>query len=146
MAARFSSWIGLRPLYLPAFCALSIPSRCRSSIISRSNWAIPPNTVRISLPVGVLVSSPRLRILTSTFFNSNRCSVCSRSVIERASRSSLVTTKVSPTRANSMAASNWRRWATDDTCSLNIFSQPHCSNSRNWASKPASCSIVEVRA
>jgi site-specific recombinase XerD len=30
----------------------AIPSRCRSGIISLSNWAMAPSTVSISLPVG----------------------------------------------------------------------------------------------
>src|SRR5215211_5727829 len=46
--------VGLRPLYLPSAFALAMPSRCRSSIISRSNSATPPITLSMSLPVGVL--------------------------------------------------------------------------------------------
>jgi hypothetical protein len=48
------------PLYLPADFALAIPSLWRSSIISRSNLATPPNTVSISLPVLNSVSKPRM--------------------------------------------------------------------------------------
>jgi hypothetical protein len=48
------------PLHLPADFALAIPSLWRSSIISRSNLATPPNTVSISLPVLNSVSKPRM--------------------------------------------------------------------------------------
>ena len=44
--------VGARPLYLPSAWALAIPSRCRSSMISLSQVATPPRTVKISLLVG----------------------------------------------------------------------------------------------
>ena len=39
--------MGFRPLYFPCAFALAMPSRCRSSIISRSNWAIAANMLSI---------------------------------------------------------------------------------------------------
>ena len=43
--------VGARPLYFRSALALAIPSRCRSSIISRSNVATAPIIVNKSLPV-----------------------------------------------------------------------------------------------
>jgi hypothetical protein len=37
-----------RALYFPCAFALAMPSRCRSSIISRSNWAIAANLACLS--------------------------------------------------------------------------------------------------
>src|SRR3954463_2941903 len=65
---------------------------------------------------------------------------------DRAKRSSLVTTRVSPERTNSSASSRALRGPTDDVCSAKTLSHPRLVNSCCWASKPASCSSVEVRA
>jgi len=49
--------VGARPLYLPAAAAAAMPSRCLSSMISRSNVATAPSMVSRSLLVGFRVSS-----------------------------------------------------------------------------------------
>ena len=41
----------------PSALALAMPSRWRSSIISRSNWANPAKMLRMSRPVALLVST-----------------------------------------------------------------------------------------
>src|SRR4051812_6608336 len=58
--------VGARPLYRFSALAFATPSRCLSSIISRSNWATAATTLSISLPVGVLVSIPMFRTRSST--------------------------------------------------------------------------------
>jgi hypothetical protein len=42
ISADLARAVGARPLYLPSFLAFAMPSRCLSSIISRSNWATAP--------------------------------------------------------------------------------------------------------
>src|SRR3954447_20336423 len=46
-----------QPLYLPAAFAFAMPSRCRSSMISRSHVVTPARIVSMSLLVGLRVSS-----------------------------------------------------------------------------------------
>src|SRR5262245_43528338 len=69
-----------------------------------------------------------------------------RSVMERARRSSFVTTKESPARHHSSAASSFSRLATEETRSLKSFSTPDAFSSHSWPSRPLICSTVEVRA
>ena len=94
------------PLYRPLACALRIPSRCRSSVISRSNCAKPAKIVRMSLPVAdfrinrlaaEVQDFPQrgAAILNSV---SSRLTISQRPVVDRASRSTLQTTNVSPPR------------------------------------------------
>src|SRR5215203_3729524 len=64
--SAFARAVGARPLYRFSALAFATPSRCLSSIISRSNWATAATTLSISLPVGVLVSIPMLRTRSST--------------------------------------------------------------------------------
>ena len=45
--------VGARPLYFPSAAALAMPSLRRSNIRSRSNVAIAPSMVSISLPVAL---------------------------------------------------------------------------------------------
>ncbi len=56
-SSAFSRAVGLRPRYRFSALAFAIPSRWRSSIISRSNCAKPAKMVRMSLPVALLVST-----------------------------------------------------------------------------------------
>jgi hypothetical protein len=49
--------VGFLPRYRPSAFAFAIPSRCRSSINSRSNAPTAPMMVKISLPVAVPVSA-----------------------------------------------------------------------------------------
>src|SRR5262249_47191494 len=60
--------VATRPLYLPTALAFATPSRCRSSMISRSNSAKEPIRFSMSFPVGVAVSSCIARIRSSTPF------------------------------------------------------------------------------
>src|ERR1700733_3632103 len=92
-SAAFAWAVGARPLYLPSPLAFAMPSRCRPSIISRSNSAIHPTTLRMSLPVGVLVSRFMARTPSEAFRFSIRATISQRLTIERAKRSILVTTK-----------------------------------------------------
>ena len=54
--------LGLRPLYFPSAFASAMPSRWRSSMMSRLNAATPPSMASISWPVGVLESMPKFRM------------------------------------------------------------------------------------
>ena len=141
--------VGARPLYLPSAAALAMPSRWRSNIKSRSNAAMAPSMVSISLPVGLRVSI-RWPPIESTTRAMPRFSISStmsnRLRVERASRSGLVTISTSPSRTNSSAAVSLARSATEDTCSAKIFSQPAAFRSRRCAARPADCSTVLVRA
>jgi hypothetical protein len=92
----------------------------------------------ICRPVGVPVSMPRSRIFSATPFRSNAPTISTRWATDRANRSNLVTTKVSPSRTYSSAALSRARSATEETCSLNTLSQPSASSWRNFASSPAS--------
>lgn len=106
--------VGLRPLYLPALFALAMPSRCRSSMISRSNCAM--DTKRLSMrrpdadPVSRL-SPPMLRMRRLAPLRFTAASMARKSETERAKRSSFVMQMVSPSRANSRAASSCARSA-----------------------------------
>jgi hypothetical protein len=55
-SAAYARAVGFRPLYFPSSIAFATPSRCRSSGNPRSNSAMAPSIVIISLPVGLLVS------------------------------------------------------------------------------------------
>ena len=61
ISAAFARAVGARPLYFPSVFALTIPSRCRSNIILRSNYRTDPMTLSISQPVTVDVSRPIAR-------------------------------------------------------------------------------------
>lgn len=79
---------------------LAMTSRWRSNMISGSNSATHPRKVSISFPVGGEVSIPIARIRRDTPLASNCARISTRCATERAWRSSLVTTRVSPSRAN----------------------------------------------
>lgn len=109
---RFRCAVGVRPRYFPAAFALAIPSACRTNISSRSNCAIAPNIVTRRRPDGERVSTsppPKSRTLRPTPFCSSPETMQRRSAVDRASRSSRVTTSVSPSRTKSSAASIARR-------------------------------------
>ncbi len=55
MSAFWLRAVGARPLYFFSALALAIPSRCRSSMISRSHVATPARMVSMSLLVGLRV-------------------------------------------------------------------------------------------
>ena len=81
-----------RPLYFPAAFALAMPSRCRSSMISRSQVATPARIVSMSLLVGLRVSSfsPPIDRTTRPMPRFDRsASMDSSSAVLRASRSGL---------------------------------------------------------
>src|ERR1700712_1176181 len=85
-----------RPLYLPSLLALAMPSRWRSSMISRSQVATPARMVSISLLVGLRGSRrspPMERITRPTFRFDRSASTASSSAVLRARRSGLVTIK-----------------------------------------------------
>ena len=98
--------VGCRPRYFPSALALAIPSRCRSSINSRSNSAIDPRRFTMSFPVGVPVSRFMDSTRSATAFFLSVAVIATRSATERARRSSLVTTRTSPSRTHSRAASS----------------------------------------
>ena len=79
-----------------------MPSRWRSSIISRSNCPTAPMTANISPPTAVLVSRDWLPDIDSTrrltFSASSRDTIVGRSSTDRARRSSLVATRGRPAR------------------------------------------------
>ena len=89
--------LGLRPNLTPRAFALALPSPVRDIISERSNSEIPPNTVSMRRPCGVVVSAhvsdrllnpaPAFAIVSSMF---------SRSRVLRARRSRRVTIKMSP--------------------------------------------------
>ena len=54
--SAFARAVGALRLYLPSALALAMPTSMRSRISSRSNWAMAPSMLNISLPVGVVVS------------------------------------------------------------------------------------------
>src|SRR5215471_19049597 len=56
-SSAFARAVGLRPLYFPSAFALAMPSRWRSSMISRSNCAIAANMFSMSRPVALRVST-----------------------------------------------------------------------------------------
>jgi hypothetical protein len=62
LRTSFGSMLGGRPLYFPAALAAATPSRCRSSMISRSNCATAARIVSCSRVVGLFpfprVSNP----------------------------------------------------------------------------------------
>jgi hypothetical protein len=120
-------WCGVRaagrPNFTPLAFARFLPSPVRARISSRSNSAKPPSTVSISLPCGVVVSAqvslrlrkpaPRSLIVANTL---------SRSRVERASRSSLVTTSTSPTTSKMGGFREARRNKVDLFDRATIFS------------------------
>jgi hypothetical protein len=94
-------WCGVsdcgRPNFTPRAFARVLPSLVRARISSRSNSAKPPKTVNISRPCGVVVSaqaSPNdLKPAPALAITSR---ILSRSRVDRANRSSRVTTRTSP--------------------------------------------------
>jgi hypothetical protein len=96
--------LGLAWKRTPFASALVLPSLVLLRMRKRSYSARPPSTVSISLPAGVVVSaqaSPRLRNVAPALPIAS--SVFKRSRVERASRSSLDTTSVSPSPNAAMA-------------------------------------------
>ena len=101
---------GGRPMWTPRALARSRPSPVRARISSRSNSASPPSTVSINRPCGVVVSahaSPSERNPAPAFAIVSR--MFKRSRVDRASRSSRVTSRVSPSRRARKARANSRR-------------------------------------
>ena len=89
--------MGGRPSRLPARLARSRPSAVRSAIRDRSNSASPPRTVRMSLPVGVVVSAHEsVSAFSFAPLVSMVWTISRRSRVDRASRSSRVMTSTSP--------------------------------------------------
>jgi hypothetical protein len=76
--------VGALPLYLPSDLALAIPSRWRSSMISRSNSATAPRICSWSLPDDVLVSIGVLSAVKLQPLASNLSTMFRRSRTERA--------------------------------------------------------------
>ena len=72
--------------------------------------------------------------------------MASNSVVLRASRSGLVTTRASPSRRKARHSFSFVRRATLDACSLNTFSAPAAFRSRCCAAKPAVWSQVGMSA
>ena len=110
----------------PRALARSRPSAVRAWISSRSNSAKPPRTVSTSRPCGVVVSAhvsasdrnPALRSVTAA-------SVLRRPRVERARRSSLVTTSTSPGSSAAIARRSRARSALAPlTASRNTFRHP----------------------
>ena len=99
--------LGLLTAQLPLAFATFIPSRVRSRIRSDSNSATIASTLNINLPtgsVGSYTDPPRLR-RTCRVVSSLAMALASGS--DRARRSSLVTTNVSPSRQAAKAAQAW---------------------------------------
>jgi hypothetical protein len=94
------------------------PALVRSAISARSNWATAPSTCSENMPCGVVVSigSRRLRKCAPT---ASSCSMTARRwLTERARRSSLTTTRVSPGRIScSRRASTGRLRSAPEACS-----------------------------
>ena len=105
-----SSALGLPPR-LPLALADSRPAIVLSRMISRSNSAKAPKTWKISLPPAVVVSSDSLRLRKPTPrpSSSPTRSISSRSDLP--SRSSLATTRTSPSRHQSNASRSLARSA-----------------------------------
>jgi hypothetical protein len=92
---------GLPTLVLPLRLCFGDAPRCRSSIISRSNWAIAANMLSIRRPVAPRVSTAfplKSRIRSATPLASSLSTNSERCRADRANRSSFVTTNVSPSR------------------------------------------------
>ena len=88
---------GGRPMWTPRDRARFLPSPVRARIRSRSNSARPPSTVSINLPCAVVVSahaSANERKPAPAFAIASM--MLRRSRVDRASRSSRVTSSVSP--------------------------------------------------
>ena len=102
--------LGLLPRSRPLALATFIPSRVRIRIRSASNSEIIANTLNSCLPIGSVGSwtEPPLLRLTSRLARSSAISWASRT--ERARRSSLVTTKVSPARHAAKASRSHARF------------------------------------
>ena len=113
---------GFRPNFTPRTCAGTLPSAVLAKIKCRSNSARPPRTVSISLPCGEVPSaqgSPREQ--KPALASSMAARVLSRSRVERASRSSLVTSSTSPgARQRRHRASAARSVLIPDCFSANI--------------------------
>src|SRR5262249_25074979 len=86
-----------RPNFTPRALARLRPSSVRARISSRSNSARPPRTISNSLPCGVVVSAQASASdlkLAPALATAQR--MLSKSLVDRASRSSRVTTSTSP--------------------------------------------------
>jgi hypothetical protein len=108
----------------------------------RSNSAKAAKTVTRSLSTAFVVSTDdpaKSRMRSATPFLSRRSTILRRSWVDRARRSSRVTTKVSPSRANPIAASSCSRFPTDETCSEKVRSQPMAFRASCCAIRPAFC-------
>src|ERR1700712_2066155 len=82
-----ASMLAGRPLYFPSLLALAMPSRWRSSMISRSQVATPARMVSISFNVGLRVSSrlpPMGRITRPTACITGKSWQTSRSTVSPA--------------------------------------------------------------
>jgi hypothetical protein len=112
------------------------PSPVRALINSRSNSAKPPRTVSIRRPCAVVVSaqvSPRDR--NPAFFPVIAARVLSRSRVDRARRSSLVTMSTSPASSWSSVRRSWLRSVLAPLAtSRKTFLHPALVSARTWAS------------
>lgn len=87
----------LRPSFLPSAFARASPACVRSMSRSRSNWETAASTVMCSFPDALIRSTPlSARQWTCPPISAGRSTVASTSVVLRPSRSSLVTTSLSP--------------------------------------------------
>jgi hypothetical protein len=113
------------------------PSPVLARINSRSNSAKPPRTVSMSLPCGVVVSAqlslserkPAPRFASSS-------SRLSKSLVERASRSSRVTTSTSPCSSLRITLANSGRSVfAPGAFSLKMLPQPAACSSAIWLAR-----------
>jgi|GEM_PF-6103763 len=105
-----------RPMWTPRAFAAAMPALVRSAICSRSNSANTANCPYSSRPTAVVVSMPWVMAMKSTLFSRKSCKSCSRWRVERPSRSSFYTIKVSPSeRSQSSVSSDCRVTVAPDT-------------------------------
>jgi hypothetical protein len=125
-----------RPPFRPRARAALSPACVRSRMISRSNSASAPKIWNISFPPDVVVSiasvidlKPIPRLLRPVI-------VSMRCLRERPSRSSLHTTRVSPSRRWLRASSSPVRSAlAPDAVSVKTLSQPALAKASFWRSR-----------
>jgi hypothetical protein len=77
----------LPPAHIPAFFEDANLSRMRSPVASRSNWANDIRTLRVSLPIEVVVLKDWVTDTNVTDVQSNTSTSLAKSMSERLSRS-----------------------------------------------------------
>ena len=119
---------------MPDCCARCLPSDVRNWIKSRSNSAMPPRTVSISLPTGLEVfAQGSASDRKAACFALVALMMLSRSLVDLANRSNRVTIRVSPdSNAFKARRSSRRSLLAPLIFSLNRRSQP-------WSRNCASC-------